>query len=135
MLQKAKKRFSKNKNITFLHKSYLDADFKPSSFDLITISFATRFVPKDQEEQFAKIVYNLLKKSGIFMIVTMDTPEKKLYSITQNLFRFPKGKNVDMDVESYLVKVFHPYLNHIKTVKLGRQIIVFQSKAIYFKKV
>lgn len=68
MLKLAKERFGKHKNVQFINKSFMEVNFGPSSFDLILLANASRYIPKGKERVFFSKVEKWLKKGGIFII-------------------------------------------------------------------
>lgn len=134
MLEQAKKRFKKSSRVSFLHGDSFNTNFPKNTLDLITIGFATRFIPKDKEEQFVKNAANWLKKEGNLLIVNMDSPQRKLKEIVAKTIGIPRKQNVFMESEEYLVNKLKPYFTHEKTVHLGSRYVIFNSKALLFKR-
>lgn len=134
MLEIAKKRFEKYKNISYIKQDFLADTFGNQTFDLITLCFAARFIPKEKEEHFAKLITKLLEKNGKFVIITMNSPEKVFYEIIDNFFGYPKGMNVLMDNEDHLKKLLGKYLTFEKSVHIQTQFMMYQTKALLFRK-
>jgi demethylmenaquinone methyltransferase/2-methoxy-6-polyprenyl-1,4-benzoquinol methylase len=85
MLAKAKNK-DKFKKINFLLSNCSDLPFQDETFDIITISFATRNIAVDKES-FAKTlkeILRVLRKGGIF--ISLETTQPENY-ILKNLMR------------------------------------------------
>lgn len=73
MLTIAKKRFADKKNVSFKTADFLKVNFRPSSFNLIVMSHAIRYVYLGKEEQFINKISRWLTKNGIFIVVRYES--------------------------------------------------------------
>lgn len=135
MIEVAKQRFKNHKNITLKLGDFSKLDFPQSSFDLITISFSTRFIKKQNEITFAEDIKRLLKKDGIFVVVTMDEPFRKPTRWFQSLTGYPKGINSDMNDKAYVKEFFGKYVQFYNEFVLGHNFFVYKPFAVLFKKI
>jgi ubiquinone/menaquinone biosynthesis C-methylase UbiE len=133
MLEVAKKRFKNYSNIRLKQTNFLTVSFPKESFDLITFEFATRFIPKQKEDEMAKKIASWLKKDGELVIITMSNPVQLIIKYVGKPFGIPKGSNADMNRKEYIKNIFGKYLKHKKTIALNRQVI-YTAQALYFKK-
>jgi len=133
MLAVAKKRLNGDKRINFLKKDFMSLDFPESSFDLISMMNAIRFVPKGNESRFVKNIARLLSQNGTFLVVETDMVKIPYLSDYINT-RFVKGSNMAMRIPKKLVEVMKPYFYLEKRRTVNHQAVVFTTRAYYFKK-
>lgn len=134
MLAISKKRFKERKNITFIHKSFTDVTFPKNSFDLITISYATRFIPKENQQAFIQNITKWLKPGGVFMAVLMDSPIGTVTYYTGKLTGLPKGNNGELNYAKSFISYMSSYLSYKNTVALPQQAPLYKPMAIFFNK-
>lgn len=134
MLKTAKKRFKKFPNITFKLADFLQVDYPASSFDLITITHATRFIPKEKEKYFVKKVHKWLAPNGIFIAVLHESFINKIYSFVYALTGIPKGYNIHMEYANNFTKIMSEDFTLQKKEYLKTQFFIFHSTALHFKK-
>ncbi len=134
MLSIAKKRLGKLRNITLKVQDFINVTFPSNKFDLITISYSTRFIPKDKEDIFAQNIKKWLKKDGVFLAIFMDSPQEKIVRLLYKKTGYPKGYNHTMNFIPTFIMKMKPHLFHEKTISLSRQLLFWNSKAVYFKK-
>ena len=71
MLEIARK---KNKDIKFSLQNIEKTDFKPDSFDIVTISFGLHEIPLENRHKTMKEAHRLLKRNGKLIILDFYTP-------------------------------------------------------------
>lgn len=134
MLDVAKKRFKNFKNIRLAQADFLTQKFPASSFDLIAIAHATRFIPKNKQDLFAKNIASWLKKDGTFFVILHESPIAKLVKLTYGITGIPRGFNPNMEYADYFTKVVRPYLTLEKKVRIKQHRGIYIISALYFKK-
>lgn len=121
MLDVAKKRFASYPNIKLQQKDFIDLSFSPSSFDLIVIAHALRFIPKEKDKQFLNKINGWLTKEGTFLVIQ-----------TNHAVTFFKGNTISEEDE--MIRTVSPILPLKKKITIGRQYFIFKIRAYYFKK-
>lgn len=132
LLEIARNRFKKYRNIIFKSQNFMHLSFPPNSFDLITMSYATRYVLRHQEKEFALKASKFLKRNGTFLAVLIEAPEQYIFKLFEK--KLSRMQNADMNHEKYIISVLGKHLKYEKTISLGIQLLLYKSKAIYFRK-
>lgn len=136
MLDVARERFKKDRNISLKYQNFMDASFPKDSFDLITIAHATRFIPKGQEKDFARNIAKWLKKDGIFIVILHHS--NFIHTIGVFLSRFFKvsRNNTAMDFDKSFSSAVAPelVLKEKRLVKRTSVLFPFYVRALYFQK-
>lgn len=70
MLEVAKKRFIHVKNISLIHRSFMNVRFPKGTFDYILLANASRYIPFGEEKTFFSRVHSWLKPNGVFIILS-----------------------------------------------------------------
>lgn len=137
MLKVAKIRLKKIKNVSFMNKDFLKLTFPKESFDLITISYSTRFIPKKFEKQFIDNISNWLREDGTFLVVLNDTIPI-YYHVLKFIWLYtgyPKGFNLPMNFKEYFVNTSSSHFRLTQSVYLGKKYFFFKAKMLYFEKI
>lgn len=134
MLQVARSRFKAYKNIHLEHGSFLSLPYKANSFELITMSYASRFVPPDQELKFFLNLKKILNPGGYLVIVTAESILEVCAGPIGTYLGIPRGSNARMNYSGYLKKHIHPYIPYQKQIFLGHEAVFFLHKALIFQK-
>ena len=125
MLNVANERFKQYKNIEFIKSDFISLNFKNDSFDMITISNATRFIPKDYEDIFLKKLKNWIKKDGYLIVFIIDSNVLyAIYSRIQKYLGIPRYTNVKMHFKKYFIKKSMNYFNLYKCITLSEKILI-----------
>jgi len=133
MLAVAEKRFKTYQNIKFIKGDFMNLDFPPASFDLITNAYATRFIPAGREEEFVKSVANLLMPDGRF-VAFGDGSVRWLGDLLGFLGIKPTSYNFKMNYHRSIVKQFEKYFRLEKLVVMNKIPMVYSNNALVFKK-
>ncbi len=134
MLGVARQRFKNYSNITFKKANFLHLDFKPGSFDLITMTYASRFVPKNYELQFVNSLFELLKPGGFCIFVTSEDPFGLLTTTISQVTGYPRGYNLRMNYSFYLKKIMLKKFTLYQEKSLRHQVFIFQNRGLVFVK-
>lgn len=134
MLQVAKKRFAKFPNIILKKADFMEISFPKNSFDLITMGFATRFIPKGEERKFAKNISKWLKKDGMFLAVITQHLHEPILRVLAKRIGIPRGFNNNMNYDDSFVQKMKSHVQFEKIIFLKRQLLIFVPHAIYFTK-
>ncbi len=136
MLSLAKKRFVTYKNITLLKQNFFTSLQKKGLYDLITITFATRFVPVEKEVEFVKAVTSHIRPGGYFVIVTADEPWPVWFGKFLTRIRIPRGYNAQMNYRLYLRQRFQPELNVVKEIIPDRRpFVLLRQVGLIFQRI
>lgn len=133
MLKVARERFTDHPNITFKEADFMDLDFPESSFDLITNAYATRFIPRGKELEFANLVLRLLKPSGRFIVFT----DASFRLCTLFYFRLglrPKNYNLKLNFYQDIIETFSKFFILEKVVHIRGIPFVGSNTMIVFRK-
>lgn len=134
MLEVARKRFKNYPAISLLQQDFMGSSFPNSTFDLITIAFATRFVKKQDESKFVEKVHSWLKKDGIFLVINMVDPLDYFTILSSRLIGYPKGFNTDMNQENYFIKKISTKFRLKGKTKINTQYYIYRTMAYFFTK-
>ncbi len=134
MLGVAKKRFANYKNISFLRKDFMQLSFPKDSFDLITMGYSSRFIPKKREEEFMKKVDEWLTPEGRFVVALFQSPLDMGMVFLSNLTGRPKGFNQAMNTKRYFIKHARNHLVLEKTLSLRYKFIAFEAVALFLER-
>lgn len=133
MLKIARKRFANYTNITFKEADFMNLDFPESSFDLITNAYATRFIPRGREQEFANNILRLLKPSGRF-IVFSDASFRLCTLFYSSLGLRPKSYNLKLNFYQDIIETFSKFFILEKVVHIRRIPFVGSNTMIVFRK-
>lgn len=134
MLVVAKKRLRAYPNIQFKRINFMSATFPASSFDLITIANSIRFVPKGQEEFFAKKIALWLMSKGMFIAFELSYPLMNESDRILALFGLPRGQNRRINNVDYFIKLMSQYLVYEGKQEVATQDLFHKTIAVYFRK-
>lgn len=134
MLKVAKERFKDFPNVHFNKGDFMNLDFAPSSFDIVTNAYATRFIPAGREEEFAKNIAWLLKPNGKF-VAFGDGSVRWLGDLLGLVGRKPKTYNFKMNYHRSIVPAFAKYLTLEQRIYMKRVPFLYEDTALIFRKV
>lgn len=133
MLKVAKERFRDYPNISFVKGDFMSLFYPPSSFDLITNAYATRFIPAGREEEFAKNIGQVLKPDGRF-VAFGDGSVRWLGELLGYIDKKPKNYNFKMNYHRSIVPAFAKYLTLEKRVFIKKIPFFYENTALIFRK-
>lgn len=134
MLKIARERFKKHQNIRFRKMDFMSASFPPSSFNLITIASAIRFIPEGKEEIFANNIARWLKTDGQFIVTEMAYPFIDFSNKILKLLGLPKGQNKNTKDLKKFIKLMSKRLIFEKSMTVHTQDLFHKMVALYFLK-
>ena len=134
MLKVAKERFKNYPNITFQKGSFMGLDFLGSSFDLITNTYATRFIPQDREEEFCASVSKLLQPNGRFVVFS-DGLFRLSSVFFSKLGLSPKSYNLKLNYYQYIQKAFSKYFKVERLVKIRKIPFIQNNVMMVFERI
>lgn len=116
MLAAAKKRFLLKPNVHLRLSNFLNVSFAPSSFDIITIAHAIRFVPSGEESLFISRISKWLKKEGVFVVVRNETIQVPIISTALYAFLDWHRQNSAFKREKNLIHIMKTHNYHLITM-------------------
>lgn len=134
MLRIARERFKRHRNVKFRKIDFMSASFTPSSFNLITIASAIRFIPEGKEVIFANNIARWLKKDGQLIVTEMTYPFMDFSNKILKLLGFPKGQNKNMKDLKKFIKLMNKKLILKKNTTVHTQNLFHKMVALYFLK-
>ncbi|MEI6222077.1 MAG: class I SAM-dependent methyltransferase [bacterium] len=134
MLVEARKRFGHRNNISLHEQSFMEADFPVESFDLITVGYATRFVPKGSEQLFAKNVAKWMTKGGYLFAIVQPSIVSGALQRFEKMTGYPKGLNLAMHLEKPFIKHMEKHLEYVQTVPVEWKYLVVKGVAVVMQK-
>jgi demethylmenaquinone methyltransferase/2-methoxy-6-polyprenyl-1,4-benzoquinol methylase len=133
MLTIAKKRFDNYKNMAFRKASFMNAKIA-QIFDVITISHATRFVPKDEEKKFIRNIDHWLNDDGYFIVFVHDDPFTKIYHTFMPKLGIHWKYNINFQYKKLLVKELEETFTLIRVIPSIEKYLFNKEIALIFKK-
>ncbi len=133
MLKIAQKRFKDYPNITLQKADFMDLDFPPFSFDLITNAYATRFIPQGKEQEFVNNVIRLLKPKGKF-IVFSDGSFRWCNLLYSSLGFGPRNYNLKLNYYQNIAKTFSKLLILERIVHIDKIPFIRSNTMLVFQK-
>lgn len=134
MLKIARKRLRKYRNIRFRKIDFMSASFPPSSFNLVTIASAIRFIPEGKEVIFANNITRWLEKDGQLIVTEMTYPFMDFSNKILKLLGLPKGQNKNMKDLKKFIKLMNKKLILKKNMTVHTQNLFHKMVALYFLK-
>ncbi|MBV8772471.1 MAG: class I SAM-dependent methyltransferase [Deltaproteobacteria bacterium] len=134
MLAVAARRFQSVANVKFRCADFLAVEFPDSSFDLITLGYASRFIPVGSESLFADRVSRWLRSDGTLLVVTNEFVLQSLLAIPLTFVGLPRGSNYAMDLPFYIEKAIRPYLRLQRSLVISNTAGLLRDIALYFRK-
>src|SRR5258706_6651128 len=132
MLDIAKKKFRDYPSVKLMKVDFMKASFPKSDFDLISMAYAMRFIPKGKEKDFVHLVSRWLHRNGVFLIINSRRSYGPFFDkIYTKLY---KGFNTEIIQEKKMVQFLSPEFYLVKKIPLTCNNFPFITAAYYFKK-
>lgn len=126
MLAIAKMRFLHKKNIVLKRENFLKIKFPTSTFDLIVIAHAIRYVSKNNERKFIENISSWLKPGGTFIVIKYDVIKIPLLTNIIKTLVAQKKRLLSINNEKILINM------------MGKRFIlsdIYQSKIVFHRSI
>lgn len=126
MLMIAKMRFLHKKNIILRRENFIRVKFPPSTFDLVVIAHAIRYVSKNNERKFIENISSWLKPGGIFVVIKYDVIKIPLLTTIIKTLATQKKRLSSLNNEKTLIDM------------MGKRFIlsdIYQSKILFHRSI
>lgn len=134
MLLIAAKRFASYPKVRLRQMDFMDLELLPESFDLITFANSSRFIPRDQSQIFAELVYRHLKPDGRFFVAL----HRSVIQLPLVWTAFCLGKtlhfNMKLSWARYFVPAMRDYFELEQEIFLLRKHLLIDSVVLVMRK-
>ncbi|MCL4360511.1 MAG: class I SAM-dependent methyltransferase [Deltaproteobacteria bacterium] len=120
-------------NVHFVAMDFSQDLFPDGSFDLVTMSYGLRFVPKGHEKNFVQNIIRWMRIGGKLILVDLQSAkfERLQEFISHCLW---KADNLQFKREENLIDAFGANLKLMGISRLGQERLLAKTVAYYFEK-